>query len=81
MHVSRYPLPDPDFLSLPEPDPDFFSLKISGFRVVTTCCFQSRIISMMAANQLKSKRNSLMILKIDRNVFFLSKLLDQVSRG
>ena len=33
MHVSRYPLPDPDFLSLPEPDPDFFSLKISGFRV------------------------------------------------
>ena len=33
-----------------------------------TCCFQSRIIStMMPANQLRRKRNSLKIVKINRN--------------
>ena len=71
MHVSRYPLPDPDFLSLPEPDPDFFSLKISGFRVVTphaVFCAGLMIISMMPANQLRRRKGNLLkIVNIDRN--------------
>ena len=64
-----YPLPHPTKILFLLPVPStriFLHFRVQGSSY--TCCFQSRIIStMMPANQLRRKRNSLKIVKIERN--------------
>ena len=64
-----YPLPHPTQILFLLPVPStriFLHFRVQGSSY--TCRFQSRIIStMMPANQLRRKRNSLKIVKIERN--------------
>ena len=62
-----YPLPYPTlpgfYFYYPYPTRKYFkNFRVQGSNY--TCCFQSRIISMMPANQLRGERNSLKIGKI-----------------
>ena len=64
---TRYPTQPKFYFYYLYPLPGFFlHFRVQGSSY--TCCFQSRIIStMMPANQLRRKRNSLKIVKIERN--------------
>ena len=63
---TRYPTLPGFYFYYPYPTRKCFqNFRVQGSNY--TCCFQSRIISMMPANQLRRKRNSLKIVKIYRN--------------
>ena len=72
---TRYPTLPGFYFYYPYPTRKFFqNFRVQGSNY--TCCFQSRIISMMPANRLRRKRNLLKIVKIDRNAEHLQFIME-----
>ena len=72
---TRYPTLPGFYFYYPYPTRKFFqNFRVQGSNY--TCCFQSRIISMMPANRLRRKRNLLKIVKIERNAEHLQFIME-----